>query len=102
MKKAHHALEQLTGSSLETVVFSHHAGIRMQQRGIQKAWVALLLEYGKRVYQSGKKTVTVSLDKKGTAAVKKAFGNVIDVSKLRRIYLILSNDSVVVTCAYRT
>lgn len=83
------------------VLLSEHAKTRLKQRGIKKSWISLVLEYGRYIYQSGKHTYTVSLNKSGINQIKKAFGELVDLTKLRSLYLILSEDSVVVTCAYR-
>lgn len=83
------------------IQLSCHARARMQQRGIKAAWIDLLLQYGKYVYQSGKKTYSISLDKRGIKAIKRTLGNLVDIEKLRRIYLVLSHDATLVTCAYR-
>jgi hypothetical protein len=83
------------------VHFSDHAQARKQQRGIKDSWIALVLEYGHYIYQNSKHTYTISLDKSGVKKIKQKFGDLVELSKLRRLYLILSDDSVVVTCAYR-
>ena len=85
----------------EEVILSNHAEARIKQRGIKKDWLALLLEYGHYIYQNGKHAYTVSLDKSGLKEIKKKFGERLDLTKLRSLYLILSDESVVVTCAYR-
>ena len=83
------------------IAITDHAIARMKQRGIKPAWVSLLLEYGCYAYQKSKKTYSISLNKSGIKEIKKNFGDLVNLSKIRRIYLILSNDSVLVTCAYR-
>jgi uncharacterized protein YjlB len=83
------------------VILSQHAQTRIQQRGIKNDWIALVLEYGHYIYQSGKHVYTISLDKSGIKQIKKKFGDSVELSKLRHLYLILSDESVVVTCAYR-
>jgi len=80
---------------------TRHAEIRMQQRCIKESWLALILEFGKRCYQNGKKSCSIFLDKKGIKKLKEAFGDLVDVNKIRNIYIIISNDNVLVTCAYR-
>lgn len=103
-------MQQLSTITLKThlkpeeqsnIAITDHAIARMKQRGIKPAWISLLLEYGCYVYQSSKKTYSISLNKTGIKQIKKHFGDLVDLSKLRRIYLILSDDSVLVTCAYR-
>ena len=99
MQNKQDSLTSLTYSS--EVILSNHAQARIQQRGIKPSWISLVLEYGRYIYQSGKHTYTVSLDKSGVQQIKKTFGDFVEIGKLRNLYLILSDDSVVVTCAYR-
>jgi hypothetical protein len=61
----------------------------------------LVLEYGREVYQKGERTYSISLDKAGIQKIKHLYGNAFDVNKLRRLYIIMTEDAVVVTCAYR-
>lgn len=84
-----------------SIAISDHAKTRMKQRGIKLAWVTLLLEYGYYAYQNSKNTYSIYLNKTGIKQIKKHFGDIVDLSKLRSIYLVLSDDSVLVTCAYR-
>lgn len=83
------------------IIFTDHAKARMQQRGINKTVIAFLLEYGRYAYQKSRHCYSVSLDKTGIKKIKRQFGNLNILPKLRRLYLILSDESVVVTCAYR-
>jgi len=91
----------LTSEITEEVIFSAHAQARIKQRGIKKSWLALLLEYGHYIYQSGKHSYTVSLDKTGIKKIKQTYGDLVELNKLRRMYVVLSEDSAVITCAYR-
>ena len=84
-----------------TIEFSDHAKARMQQRGINKTGVAFLLEYGQYRYQKSKHCYSVFLDKPGIKKIKQQFGDLDMLPKLRRIYLILSDDCTIITCAYR-
>ena len=81
--------------------FTNHANKRMQQRGIRKAWIDLVLEYGRETYQNGKHTSSFSLDNSSVKQIKKTYGDISELSKIRKLYLILSDDDVVITCAYR-
>jgi hypothetical protein len=83
------------------IIFTDHAKARMQQRGINKTVIAFLLEYGRYIYQKSGHCYSVSLDKAGIKKIKRQFGDLNILPKLRRLYLILSDGSVVVTCAYR-
>lgn len=78
-----------------------HANKRMKQRGIKFYWVKLVLEYGCEAYQKKKRTYTVALDKKGIKKLKRNSQSLTNLTKLRRLYLILSEDFVLITCAYR-
>jgi len=95
-----HATLQIRQDHLD-VLASDHAARRKQQRGISDQAVELVLKFGRYVYQSGRKTYSVSLDKKGIQALRRRYGQVKELSKLRNMYLILSSDNVLVTCAYR-
>ena len=88
-------------SHIHGLTHTKHANKRMQQRGIKLSWVKLVLEYGCETYQKTKRTYTVSLDKKGIKKLKRDSQNLTDVSKLRHLYLLLTEDFVLVTCAYR-
>ena len=81
--------------------FSDHANMRMQQRGIKKAWIDLVLEYGRETYQNGRHSSSFSLDSSSVKKIKKTHGELAELSKIRKLYLILSDDDVVITCAYR-
>ncbi|MEH6626613.1 MAG: DUF4258 domain-containing protein [Motiliproteus sp.] len=92
---------ELPEASLNGVIFSKHAKDRMKQRSIKPEWVSLLLDYGHEHYQKSKHTYSLSLDKAGIKEIKRSYGNTIDLSKLRSLYVILTEESVIVTCAYR-
>lgn len=83
------------------IACTDHAIVRMKQRGIKPAWINLLLEYGCYAYQNSQKTYSIYLNKSSIKRIKMHFGNLVDLSKLRRVYLIMTSDSVLVTCAYR-
>lgn len=93
--------EQQISNITSNVIFTDHALARKQQRGMKESWVDMLLEYGQYIYQKGKHTYTVSLNKSGINQIKEAYGNLVELSKLRRMYVIVSEDLVVITCAYR-
>jgi hypothetical protein len=92
---------ELPGADLNGVICTKHAEDRIKQRGIKREWMSLLLDYGRETYQKGKRTYSVSLDKAGIKKIKRSYGNAFDLSKLRRLYLILTEDYIVITCAYR-
>ena len=83
------------------IILSNHAQVRMKQRCIKASWINLVLEYGREVYQKGKHSYSISLDSTGVKKIKRLYGDMFDVSKLRSLYLIVSEDNVLVTCAYR-
>jgi hypothetical protein len=91
----------LPEATLEGVIYSSHAVSRIKQRGIKTTWITLLLEYGCELYQQGKGTYTYSFDKASIKKIKRIYGNTFSLSKLRSLYLVLSEDNVVITCAYR-
>jgi hypothetical protein len=88
-------------ASIDTLVLTKHAKVRMKQRSIKSHWVNLVLEYGKEAYQKGKRSTSFSLDKLGVQKLKKAYGKFEDLNKLRQVYVVVSDDGAVVTCAYR-
>ncbi len=90
-----------TSITAPDVHLTNHAEARKQQRGIKDSWISLVLEYGHYIYQKGKHSYSVSLDKAGVKQIRNNYGEIAELSKLRNLYLILSDDSVLVTCAYR-
>jgi len=93
--------EEQAASSSETLLFTQHAKARMQQRGIKPQWVDLVLEYGREVYQQGRHSYSVSLEKLGIQKLKTTYGAIKDLNKLRQMYVVLADDGAIVTCAYR-
>jgi hypothetical protein len=83
------------------VIQTKHAVARIKQRGIKNAWINLVLEYGEESFQSNHKSISVSLNKNGIEQIKQIYGNTYNLSKLRRLYLVLTHDYVLITCAYR-
>jgi len=92
------SLHDLSATSL---VLTKHAKARVQQRGIQPYWITLVLEYGKEAYQKGKHSYSFSLDKLGLKRIKDTYGAITDINKLRQLYVVVSEDGAIVTCAYR-
>lgn len=100
------AQEERIGSQIfdehqEVLILTEHAKVRMKQRGIKSHWVELVLQYGREVYQKGKHTYSISLDKLSIKKIKKIYGSVEDLNKLRSMYVIVADDGAIVTCAYR-
>ena len=93
-----HSVSKLVPQGIE---YSEHAKVRKQQRGIKDWWVSIVLDYGNYEYQNGKHTYSISLNKASLKSIKRTFGKLVDIEKLRRLYVIMSEDSVVITCAYR-
>ena len=93
--------KQKTFQTASNVKFTDHALSRKRQRGIKDLWISLVLEFGQYIYQKGKHTYTVSLEKGGVRQIQRTYGDLVELTKLRRMYLVLSEDSVVITCAYR-
>ncbi len=93
--------DQQTSHISSNVNFTHHAEVRKQQRGIKDSWIDLVLEFGHYIYQKGKHSYTVFLDKSGIKQIQQTYGDLVELTKLRRMYVILSEDSTVITCAYR-
>lgn len=101
----HEAIERLRDETEYDVntglINTKHADTRIQQRGIKNEWIQLVLEYGDEKFQHTKNTISVSLKKHGIKKIKRCFGNSVDINKLRRLYLVLTHDNVLITCAYR-
>jgi len=88
-------------NTLEDVICTVHANTRIQQRGIKPAWVNLVLEYGHEQYQKGRGSYSFSLNKSSIRNIKRDYQNTFDIQKLRKIYVIVSDDDALITCAYR-
>ena len=83
------------------IVQTKHATARIKQRGIKNSWINLILEYGDESFQSSNKSISISLGKNGVKKIKQLYGNKFNLNKLRRLYLVLTHDDVLITCAYR-
>lgn len=84
------------------LALTKHAKGRMQQRGIKTRWIELVLEYGREVYQKGRQSYKISLDKIGIKKIQSIYGSFEDLRKLRSVYVIVAaDDGAIVTCAYR-
>jgi len=88
-------------SSSALLRLTNHAMKRMQQRSIKHEWINLVLEYGNEVYQKGNQSYSFSLDKVGVKKIKNTLKRQEDWKKLRQLYVVVSNDGAIVTCAYR-
>jgi len=81
---------------------THHARIRMQQRGIPDGAVDLLLDYG-REKRAGKGRRLVSFDKRSRRRMARELG----LAALRRIeryldaYAVVGRDDTIVTVGHR-
>lgn len=78
-----------------------HADIRKQQRGISNQLVDLVLKYGRYSYIKGQHCYRVSLDKFGLKKLQNNASIPTEISKLRKLYLVLSEENQIITCAYR-
>ena len=84
------------------LALTKHAKDRMQQRGIKTRWIELVLEYGREVYQKGRQSYKISLDKIGIKKIQSIYGSFEDLHKLRSVYVIVAaDDGAIMTCAYR-
>ena len=81
---------------------SGHAQARMQQRGIARAAVDCLLDYG-REHHDHHGAVIVMLDRAGTRRISR-YGAVRanELDALRGLYAVVANDGCVCTVGHRT
>ena len=81
---------------------SKHAQARMQQRGIARAAVDCLLDYG-REHHDHHGAVIVMLDRAGTRRISR-YGAVRanELDALRGLYAVVANDGCVCTVGHRT
>jgi hypothetical protein len=78
---------------------SHHARVRMQQRGITEESLDLLMQYGRSSYDH-KGHVLIHMDKSLVrAAVRDGLRTAID--RVRGLYAVVGTDGVVVTVGHR-
>lgn len=82
-------------------IFTPHARVRMQQRGIRLEMLDALLDYGREVHVAGGRDL-VFFDKRARARLAKA-GIVRDVQaeRLCKSYAVLASDGVVITVGHR-
>ena len=101
--KNNQGINSTTESFISTaeLELTQHAVARKKQRGVKDRSISLVLEFGHYLYQKGKHTYTVSLDKNGIQQIKKTYGDLVELSKLRRMYVVVAEDSKIITCAYR-
>jgi hypothetical protein len=81
--------------------FSHHARVRMQQRGISSAALDCLLEYGSEAHDHDG-AVTVFFDKAARRRLARADSDKRkELDQLRRLYAVLGGNGEIVTVGHR-
>lgn len=79
---------------------SHHARIRLQQRGISLNMVDLLINYGHIDFDKGDSIFW--LNKNAIKRLKKSNISTATIDKLRKIYVVFNlQDNTLITAAYR-
>jgi hypothetical protein len=91
----------ILNEALTCVIWTNHAYTRKKQRGIKRDWISLVLAFGDETFQHAQNTVSYALGKKGIKNIQQQYGNRFDINKLRSLYLVMSHDNVLITCAYR-
>lgn len=82
--------------------FSHHATVRMQQRGIRPEVLDVLLSYGRHSHVQRGRTIVYMDGRARRKAIRECgreAGPLID--RLGRIVAVVGDDGVVVTVCYR-
>lgn len=83
-------------------IYTDHAAHRMQQRGIPDLAVALLTRYGKRQHATDGASVRY-FDKRSWARAERAILELAqNIDRVRDMYFIENEESVVVTTGHRT
>lgn len=94
-------LEKSCASSL---VFTDHAQARLQQRGIGRHWIPLIIEYGKRIY-GHRGEVKYFMTRRITNKVIGLMGaeySIQQLEKIKGVYVVLSADKrTVITAAHK-
>lgn len=87
---------------MQTLLFTHHAQARMQQRGITLEPTAVIQTYGTARFRDGAEVIF--MDKKARKAARAAMGEkaYAKVADHLDSYLVMADDGAIVTCAHRT
>lgn len=81
--------------------YSHHAEIRMQQRGIPSLVLDLLHQYGRSEHSAGAQILY--FDKRGLNKAKRQIQQLVaSLDKLETIYCVESLEGDVITAGHRT
>jgi hypothetical protein len=81
---------------------THHARVRMQQRGISDEALDLLMSYGRPAHDHHGHVV-LHLDRRAQRAVLREHGRAAGkvIERMRRIYAVVGKDGVVITVGHR-
>jgi hypothetical protein len=80
-------------ATLDHLIFSHHAEKRLQGRGVTKDDVSSVILYGEEIHRGDGDTAYFM----SRNSVETALRQGVDLSNLENFYVVVSNDSVVVT-----
>jgi Domain of unknown function (DUF4258) len=81
---------------------THHARIRMQQRGIRPDALEALLDYGRARYLHSKGREVVFFDKKAWARLENDRpASAREAGRLSRTYAVIGSDGTVITVGHR-
>lgn len=86
------------------LVFTDHAQARLQQRGIARHWIPLIIEYGKRIYghRGGVKYFMTRRLANKLIELMRAEYSVQQLEKIKGVYVVLSADkTTVITAAHK-
>jgi hypothetical protein len=89
-------------TNLNKVVLTQHAQERRIQRAIKPSWIALVLEYGRYTFDEAKRVYEVALDGFGSKQIIAEVGYASECKKISKLKLVLSEQSVLITCMFRS
>lgn len=82
-------------------MYSHHAQIRCQQRGISQEIVEVLLSYGRREHRQGAEVCFMDRSARRKAAATLGRAGFARIADRLDSYVVLAGDGTVVTAALR-
>lgn len=94
----------LKEANTSSLVFTDHAQARLQQRGIARHWIPLIIEYGKRIYghRGGVKYFMTRKLTNKLIELMSAEYSVQQLEKIKGVYVVLSTDkTTVITAAHK-
>lgn len=86
------------------IVLTEHAQVRLQQRGIAKHWIPLIIEYGKEIYDhhGAVRYFMTSRLTRNVIELMRGECSIQQLEKLKGVYVIVSADNTtVITAAHK-